>query len=94
MNRVIVGACTNAGCTHVLSKQFQTQNLPIKPGSSKSWVVVFPLLFLVIIASLAVWKRKQLQGMIDRKTRQSNRHADDERDRSMPLSSVSTIPMK
>ncbi|CAM4768105.1 unnamed protein product [Rotaria magnacalcarata] len=92
--KVIVGACTNAGCTHVLSKQFQTQNLPIKPGSSKSWVVVFPLLFLVIIASLAVWKRKQLQGMIDRKTRQSNRHADDERDRSMPLSSVSTIPMK
>ncbi|CAM4752217.1 unnamed protein product [Rotaria magnacalcarata] len=92
--KVIVGACTNAGCTHVLSKQFQTQNLPIKPGSSKSWVVVFPLLFLVIIASLAVWKRKQLQGIIDRKTRQSNRHADDERDRSMPLSSVSTIPMK
>ncbi|CAF2132231.1 unnamed protein product [Rotaria magnacalcarata] len=71
-----------------------TLNLPIKPGSSKSWVVVFPLLFLVIIASLAVWKRKQLQGIIDRKTRQSNRHADDERDRSMPLSSVSTIPMK
>ncbi|CAF4838435.1 unnamed protein product [Rotaria socialis] len=92
--KVIVGACTDAGCTHVLSKQFQTHNLPSTkpgPGSSKSWVIVFPLLFLVIIASLAVWKRKQLEGMIGRKTRQ---HVDDERDPSMLLSSVNTIPTK
>ncbi|CAF1109686.1 unnamed protein product [Rotaria sordida] len=95
--KVIVGGCTIAGCTHVLSQQFKTQNLPTppnNPGSSKAWVVIFPLLAVAVVAGLAVWKRKLLKQMFDRKIKPDRKYSKDSRSSSISLSSIYVPPRK
>ncbi|CAM2716895.1 unnamed protein product [Rotaria socialis] len=60
--KIIVGGCTSAGCTHVLSKSFRTKVDDSTKTSSKAWVAVFPVLaVLAVIIGLVVWKRKILK---------------------------------
>jgi hypothetical protein len=55
-----VSGCANPGCTSVLSQSFRTQNVIEKSGS-KGWVVIFPILVLLIIGGLGIWKRREVK---------------------------------
>ncbi|CAF0733136.1 unnamed protein product [Adineta steineri] len=72
--RVILSACTIAGCENVLSKPFQTKApppTPTKPSPSKGWVAIFPVLALVaVVVGLAGWKRKPLKRLVTKKIQQ------------------------
>ncbi|CAF3021165.1 unnamed protein product [Rotaria sp. Silwood2] len=94
--KLIVGGCTIAGCTHVLSEQFKTRIVlppPNKPGSSKGWVAVFPILAIAIVAILATWKRKTLGKMINRKIRKIEKNSEDLGISSISLSSIYVTPL-
>ncbi|CAF2995362.1 unnamed protein product, partial [Rotaria sp. Silwood2] len=64
MHRILLGGCTSAGCTYVLSKEFRTQRPPLspdKPGSSKAWVAVFPFLVIAVVVTVTIWKRESIK---------------------------------
>ncbi|CAF5009463.1 unnamed protein product, partial [Rotaria sp. Silwood1] len=67
---------------------------PDKSGSSKAWVVIFPLLVLAIAAGLAVWKREPLKQMIKNNIKKDKKSLEDVRKSSISLSAIYTAPMK
>lgn len=39
-----------------------------KVSSSKGWIAIFPILFVVILVVLSIWKRKQLKDFYQKQT--------------------------
>ncbi|CAF1139955.1 unnamed protein product [Adineta steineri] len=97
--RVILSACTIAGCENVLSKSFETKApppTPTKPSPSKGWVAIFPVLALVaVVVVLAGWKRKPLKRLVTGKIRKYRKSSKVPRSSgSISLTSVYTVPTK
>jgi len=44
-----------------------------KPGTSNGWVAIFPILIVLIVASLAIWKRKEVKSFYDSKMKNSKK---------------------
>ncbi|CAF1606088.1 unnamed protein product [Adineta ricciae] len=92
--KVIISACTDIGCTNVLSRKFQTHESPKSPGPVL-WPLMFvALAFVLAIVAFGVWKRQPLKKYINKNIRKYKGSSEGFRAGSLSLKETYSITPK